>query len=269
MEISAQKLSSKRRSAIARREEEIEQEELEHAEINLTPYLDVVTNLMLMFLTAVSSGIIFSQINTTLPDNAAGAVDDTKKPEDKPEEQPLKLIVTVTRDTLQLFSASELEGTLAAPKLSIGRSGRVGEICDGAYMCESSKCDLGARKCVASNEADAPVFNYRALNAALFEIASRRYNGKPRGAKTYQIRLMADGAIPYSTIVSLMGAMRCKMPDIGKNSDGCMLPTDDPELKKRPEPISTESMVFDTTRAPYDASKMALFSDILFSTGMQ
>ncbi len=53
-----------------------------------------------------------------------------------------------------------------------------------------------------------PVFDYRGLSNALFEIASRRYTGKQRKADTYQIILMADGSIPYNTIASAMSAMR-------------------------------------------------------------
>ena len=66
----------------------------------------------------------------------------------------------------------------------------------------------------------APVFDYRALNDALFEIASRRYAGKQRKADTYADHPEADGAIPYTTIVSIMAAMRCKLPDFGKEAHG-------------------------------------------------
>ena len=113
------------------------------------------------------------------------------------------------------------------------------------------------------------MFDYRALNKALFEIASRRYAGKPRKTETYPAVLQADGDIPYSTIVSVMAAMRCKLPEFGKEVMPCALPTEDPALKKAKDPISPDGKLYDTTRAIYDPSKMALFPDIQFSTGFE
>ena len=51
-------------------EDEIEQEEIEGGEINLVPYLDIVTNLMLFMLASVAAGFVLGQINTTLPKHA-------------------------------------------------------------------------------------------------------------------------------------------------------------------------------------------------------
>ncbi len=80
---------------------------------------------------------------------------------------------------------------------------------------------------------------------------------------------MADGAIPYSTIVAVMGAMRCKLPDFGKEVTACALPTEDPALKRAPDPIAPSGKLYDTSRATYDPKKMALFHDILFSSGFE
>jgi hypothetical protein len=141
-------------------------------------------------------------------------------------------------------------------------------------MCESNNCDSDPKsshyqRCVAGKDEPAPVFDYRAINNAVFEIANRRYTGKQRKAETYQAILMADGGIPYATIVALMGSMRCKLPDFGKDVVSCALPTEDPELKKAKDPISPNHKLFDTTRASYDPKTMALFHDILFSSGFE
>src|SRR4029079_7348583 len=149
------------------------------------------------------------------------------------------------------------------------RSGREGERCDGAYMCESNSCDAATQKCVPSRDDTEPVCEYRAINNAMFEIASRRYTGKQRKAETYQAILMADGSIPYSTIVSVMAAMRCKLPELGEEVVVCALPTEDPALKKAPNPISPNGKLYDTTRVAYDPKRMALFHDILFSSGFE
>lgn len=269
MEYSAQRVRSKTRAAIKRREDNIEQEEMESGELNLIPYLDMVTNLMLFLLASVSAGLILVQIDTTLPDKQTAPTPSTATPATNPDEQPLKLVVSVTRDRAILWSISGLEGTLAAPKQVFQRTGRDGEACDGAYMCESNSCDAATQKCVPSRDEPAPVFDYRAINNAMFEIANRRYVGKQRKPETYQAILMADGAIPYATIVSVMSAMRCKLPDFGKEVQPCALPTEDPALKKAKDPIAPDGKLFDTARAAYDPKKMALFHDILFSSGFE
>src|SRR2546429_133517 len=113
MELSAQRVRGKTRHAVRRREDQIEQEEIESGELNLIPYLDMVTNLMLFLLFEVSAGIIFTQIDTTLPDKAPPSTSVTP-PTPNPDDQPLKLMVSVTRDRMILWSISGLEGTLAA-----------------------------------------------------------------------------------------------------------------------------------------------------------
>jgi biopolymer transport protein ExbD len=277
VEYSAQRVRSKTRAAVRKREEQVEQDEMESGELNLIPYLDMVTNLMLFLLASVSAGIILTQIDTTLPDKAPAG-----KPQNaaqNPEEQPLKLFVSVKRDEAILWSATGLEGTLREPKPGyvFKRIGQSGAECDGPYMCESNACDASKRHpnnplagtCVPSREEQQPVFEYHRLNDVLFEIANRHYAGKQRKADTYQIVLQADSAIPYSTITSVMASMRCKLPAIGQETKQCLLPTEDAELRKAPDPISKTSKVYDTTRATYDPKTMALFSDIQFSSGFE
>lgn len=269
MEYSAQRVRSKTRAAIKRREDNIEQEEMESGELNLIPYLDMVTNLMLFLLASVSAGLILVQIDTTLPDKQTAPAPTTQSPSTSPDEQALKLVVSITRDRAILWSISGLEGTLNAPKQVFPRTGREGEACDGSYMCESNSCDAATQKCVPSRDEPSPVFDYRAINNAMFEIANRRYTGKQRKPETYQAILMADGSIPYATIVAVMSAMRCKLPDFGKEVQPCALPTEDPDLKKAQSPIAPDGKLFDTARAVYDPKKMALFHDILFSSGFE
>jgi len=270
--LSAQRVRSKTRNAVRRREDQIEQDEIESGELNLIPYLDMVTNLMLFLLASVATGIVFTQIDTQLPDRAPPASSMTP-PATNPDDQPLHLIVSIKRDNMILWSISKLEGTLDQPKAVFPRTGRDKEPCDGNYMCESGYCS-DTRQCGSAPPPQVPpgvtpVFDYRGLNAALFEIANRRYTGKQRKADTYQIILQASPEIPFNTIASVMAAMRCRMPDFGKMPVGCALPTDDPDLHKAKEPISADKTLFDTSRAAYDPKTMALFSDILFSAGFE
>src|SRR6188472_2445423 len=116
MELSAQRVRSKSRAAVRRREDQIEQEEVESGELNLIPYLDIVTNLMLFLLFSISAGIIFTQIDTSLPDKAPPSATAQTNTNQNPDEQPLKLVVSITRDRIMLWSISGLEGTVNAPK---------------------------------------------------------------------------------------------------------------------------------------------------------
>ena len=264
--LSAHQVRNKQRAAVRRREDDVEEDEITSGELNLVPYLDIVTNLMLFLLASVTAIIILGQLNTTLPDKGPPPTN-AATPDQNPDEQPLKIVVSVAKDKLIVWSVTGIEGTLASPKATIPRTGQVGAVCDGAYMCESSSCDAGV--CKASSEPITPVYDYRALNAALYDIAKRHYTGKFRAAPTYQAILMADGSIPYGTIISLMSAMRCKMPAVGKEAGPCYLPNADDVAKKAANGLDDKNWVYDTTKAQYDPEKMSLFHDIIFSTGFE
>ncbi|MBS1119178.1 MAG: Biopolymer transport protein ExbD/TolR [Deltaproteobacteria bacterium] len=269
MEYSAQRVRSKTRAAVRKREDNIEQDEMESGELNLIPYLDMVTNLMLFLLASVTAGLILSQINTTLPDRAPPGGKPVT-PSTNPDDEPLGLFVSIQRNEMILWSTSKLEGTLKQPKpgyVFTRVAGTQGMACDGPYMCESNVCVEGV--CVASKEDPQPIYPYRKLNDALQEIATRRYAGKQRKPNTYTIVLQADGSIPYSVIVSTMAAMRCKLPEFGKVSVSCRLPNEDPDFLKSGEPLSKDGKFFNTEKAGYDPKTMALFHNIQFSTGFE
>src|SRR5580698_6669148 len=157
MEFSAQRVRAKTRAAIKRREDAIEQEEIESGELNLIPYLDMVTNLMLFLLASISAGIILVQIDTQLPDRAPPSATMQQQQPPPPDEQPLKLVLLVLQDRIDLASFSGLEGTLpSAPKASFPRTGKDGAQCDGDYMCESNKCDGERTVCIPSQDAPQP-----------------------------------------------------------------------------------------------------------------
>jgi len=246
---------------------------MESGEINLIPYLDIVTNLMLFLLASVSANIIFGQINTTLPDQGAPPASQQNDPQQTPDEQPLGLAVAVTRDNIRVFSFSGLEGTLVAPKAIIARTGKPGDRCDQSFECETNKCS-GQQVCVLDPTADVtPVFDYRKLNDTLAEIAARRFDGpgapKFRKLETYQAVLMADPSIPYGSLISVISAMRCKMGAFGKEVPTCFMPTNDPGLKAATNPIDQDTRLYDPDRTDYDPTRDALFSDVVFSTGFR
>ena len=219
MELSAQRVRAKARAAVKRREDLIAQDELESGELNLIPYLDMVTNLMLFLLASVSAGFILVQIDTTLPDKQTAPSPVTQSPSTSPDDQPLKLVVSITRDRVILWSISGLEGTLAAPKQVFPRSGRDGEACDGAYMCESNACDAATQRCVPSRDDPAPVFDYRAMQAARVRQGGHPVRAAHRGSGAQEgqgpdraerqavrhrargLRPQEDGAVPRHPVL--------------------------------------------------------------------
>jgi biopolymer transport protein ExbD len=226
--MNAAQVRAKARAAQKRREDEVEQEEIEGGEINLVPYLDIVTNLMLFLLASVSSGFILGQINTTLPDHAPASSQASTDPAKKPDEQPLGIMVSMTKNRLYLWSVSGLEGTLQEPKLSLGL--------------------------LPPKEAgEAPSFDYKQLNQALIEIATRRWGGKLRPMDTYEILLQADGDIPYETIINVMDYMRRPIPQGVHPLPIVTLPKF--EIKEGKQ-VPVEK---------YDPEKHFLFDDVLFA----
>jgi biopolymer transport protein ExbD len=226
--MNSSQVRGKARLAMARREEEIEEEEIQGGEINLVPYLDIVTNLMLFLLASVSSGFILGQIDTTLPDHSASAQKPPVEPDVKPDEQPLQLMVSVTKNRMILWSVSGLEGTLQEPKATIALVAPV-------------------------NASDAPAYEYNTLNAALIEIATRRWGGKLRPETTYEILLQADGDIPYETVIKVMDHMRRPIPADGKSLPEVKMPKFEAKGGKN---VPTEV---------YDPAKHLLFVDVLFA----
>lgn len=227
-EMNSAQVRSKARAAMGRREEEIEQEETQQGELNLIPYLDIVTNLMLFLLASVSAGLVMGQIDTTLPDHSSATTKPAVDPAEKPDEQPLQLMVSVTKNRMILWSVSGLEGTLEQPKATMGLV-------------------------APESAADAPAYEYAKLNAALIDIATARWGGKMRPEATYEILLQADGDIPYETVVTVMDHMRRPIPADGKSL---------PEVKMPKFEVQDGKMV---PVEAYDPQKHLLFVDVLFA----
>lgn len=227
--MNSSQVRAKARAAMARRGDEVEEEEIQGGEINLVPYLDIVTNLMLFLLASVSSGFILGQIDTTLPDHSASASKPAVDPAEKPDEQPLQLMVSVTKNRMILWSVSGLEGTLQEPKMT-------------------------ANLVAPVKASDPPAFEYAKLNKALIEIASRRWAGKKRPVNTYEILLQADGDIPYETVIAVMDHVRRPMShDADKPLPIVTMPKFDMVDGKE---VPTEH---------YDPEKHLLFVDVLFA----
>lgn len=233
--MNAAQVRAKARKAAQRRADEIEQEEIEGGEINLVPYLDIVTNLLLFALVSVAASFIVGEINTTLP-NVRQPSADVKPPDpDKdPNSERLQLIVSATPSGMTVWSLTGLEGTLEEPRAQI------------AVLATDPFIQ----------------YDYAALNDTLYEIAESRWAGKKRALDTYEIILQADATTPYDTVIRIMDHMRRRMPE---NAD--------PRRPLAPVTLPAYTAATDGKPAVidelYDPEKHWLFPDILFSIGFQ
>lgn len=231
--MNAAQVRSKARMAMRRREEEIEADEIEGGEINLIPYLDIVTNLMLFLLASISAGVILGQLNTTLPDAAEARPADAPPPGD-PNDKPLGLVVFVTPGELRLLSTTGIEGP------------------EGGHVIPRTHPDK-------VNEGE-----YAKLNELLYDIAARRWRGQTREMPTYDIMLMAEPTIPYGEIIKVMDAMRCKLLAGDAPIQACYFPEE--SMAGGDDAISETQRIFDPARKQYDPDTDALFNRIAFAT---
>ncbi len=205
--MNASQVRAKARMAVKKREEEVETEEVEGGELNLVPYLDIVTNVMLFLLATITSGLLIGTINSALPEYAQGG----GGAQPAPDEQPIQLVVAVTKSEVQMFSLSGQEGTLEAPKVK------------------------------APALKPAAQYDFTKITEAATEIVERRWKGlrilnqddpanprcldpegqplplnacRPKGA--IEVILMVDGEIPYDVVIAAMDALR-------QNRDGLIL----------------------------------------------
>lgn len=175
--MNASQVKAKARAAVKRREELLEEEEMESGELNLVPYLDIVTNIMLFLLATITSGLILGNINSALPEYAESAgVAANQNPDTEP---PIQLVVAVTKPELLVFSISGQEGDINNPKARI--------------------------KAIKPGEE----YDFAKLTEVTAEIVKRRWPDKgARPPKSTEVVLMADAEVPYHAIVSAMDAIR-------------------------------------------------------------
>src|SRR5436190_16333052 len=79
------------RAAMRRMRDHNEEQEEEHGEINLVPYMDIVTNIIIFLLASVVNQVALGNVNVSGPTLSAGA----GVTPDQPEKPPLNLSVTV------------------------------------------------------------------------------------------------------------------------------------------------------------------------------
>jgi biopolymer transport protein ExbD len=201
--MNSSQVRAKARMAMKRREEEIETEEMEGGELNLVPYLDIVTNVMLFLLATVTSGLILGNINSALPEYSPPGTAGTQSAAETPEEPPLQMVVALSFDKITLFSVSGLEGNLDKPLVEIPAK-KKGEEYDFSKLTEAAqgvvmrhfkgRLPLGLGKddkpvCIGQDGKSLPLTSCR-----------------PKGAT--EVIMLVDAQMPYHVIISTMDALR-------------------------------------------------------------
>ena len=80
------------RAAMRRMKDHNEEIEEETGEINLVPYMDIVTNIIIFLLASVVNQVALGNVNVSVPSLSAGG---GAASDEKPEKPPLNLTVTV------------------------------------------------------------------------------------------------------------------------------------------------------------------------------
>lgn len=207
-------VQAKARMAFKKRHEEVEAEELESGELNLVPYLDIVTNILLFLLASVSAGIIFGLVNTSLPDHAPSAGGVTN-PNTNPNEQSLQLVVSVTKTEIKLWSISGLEGAINEPKVTLSRNPEGSDLPYDYYKLNDALAEIVKRRYAdyvncwrpyAPVKGDGENDRIAKLNAIYTECREKRAEA------TQQVILQADPTTPYEVIIQVMDYTREVQP---------------------------------------------------------
>jgi biopolymer transport protein ExbD len=202
--MNAAQVRAKARLAMKRREEEVETEEMEGGELNLVPYLDIVTNVMLFLLATVTSGLILGNINSALPEYSPPGTAGTQNPANEPEEQPLQMIAFVSLDKITLLSVSGQEGTIDKPLVEVPAI-KKGEQYEYGKLTEAAQGVVNRRF-----KGRPPMGLDKKTNEAVCIGQDGKQLPKtacrPKGAT--EVILTVDAQIPYHVIISVMDALR-------------------------------------------------------------
>ena len=225
--MNAAQVRAKARMAMKRREEEIETDEREGGELNLVPYLDIITNVVLFLLASVTTGLVLGTVNSSLPEFSAGAApaapparhgayrylsyngawglsglaaENAANPTDEP---PLQLVAAVTKKEIQLFSLSGLEGTVTAPKLRLPAQ-------NGTYP--YAKITEAAQEIVKRRWANKPAMSFVGGKPVCLIEGKTVAADQCRPDKATEVFLIVDGDVRYEVVIATMDALR-EAPD--------------------------------------------------------
>jgi len=103
------------RAAMRRMREHNDELEEEHGELNLVPYMDIVTNIIIFLLASVVNQVSLGNINVSVPTLSAGG----GAADDQPGRPPLNLTVTVASNGFIIAASGGVLPTV--PRLPDGK----------------------------------------------------------------------------------------------------------------------------------------------------
>lgn len=98
-----------------RMRDHVEEAEEEGGELNLVPYLDIITNIIIFLLASVAYNVNFGNVNVTLPTLASGS----GAVAEEPEQPPLNLTVTASNSGFIIAGGGGVMNPI--PKLPDGK----------------------------------------------------------------------------------------------------------------------------------------------------
>src|SRR3954447_25758948 len=104
------------RAAMRRMRDHHEEAEEEHGEINLVPYMDIVTNIIIFLLASVVNQVALGNVNVSVPTLATAGTSAIDEPPPKP---PLNLTVSVGNTGFTIAASGGVLPTI--PKLPNGQ----------------------------------------------------------------------------------------------------------------------------------------------------
>jgi biopolymer transport protein TolR len=199
---------AKVRSRIRRQVEAVEESEHEGGELNLVPYLDIITNTVIFLLATTASVVALANINVTAPRYAPPSEVASDTP---PEPQKAELNLTVTVS----YTGFIIAGSGAVLP---GSDGKLPTIkCQAALKKGRCPAFLGTR--VNEEGVAEPVWNdnydYRRLAEKVGDIKTKYPHER-------RVILMADRTVPYQVVVRAMDTLRGKPTSKCTGEDDCL-----------------------------------------------
>lgn len=200
---------AKVRSRIRREIAQVEEEEHEGGELNLVPYLDIITNTVIFLLATAASAVALGAINVSTPvysdPSTAQSSGAEKDEEDKPE---LNLTVVASNSGFLLGGSG---GMMKAP--------------DGSLPTIKCKAPLVEDRCPAyltqKRDTDGTQINvwvdkydYDGLQKMISDIKSKYEEER-------KVVVYADRRVPYHVVVRAMDMLRGKSTAKCTGKDGC------------------------------------------------
>jgi biopolymer transport protein TolR len=223
------------RAKIRRQTAEVEESEHEGGEINLVPYLDIVTNTVIFMLATAAGAVALANINVSAPRySTPSAAVATATPDKKPEKK-LNLTIVVSNKGFIVAGAGGVIDARAA-QVELRKAYPSDAYVNNRTSRTASEGELPTIPCLTALRAGrCPAFITKRRNTKLDvdeQIWVDQYDHKllvkmlkmikKQFSHERQVILSADRNIPYQVVVRTMDQVRGKSTQKCTGDDGCL-----------------------------------------------